>query len=114
MEYNDMAKTHLLSRDFPWKCAFTMRTEKQSTREGFLGVGYGGAEKTAKKILWEVNRSKELLMNPSFNREVLGQPLPVLAELVLHQDSAIRLKSMLHDKLGFSNEPGLTPRPETR
>jgi hypothetical protein len=105
MEYDGMPKTHLLARDFPWKCAFTIRTEKQSTREGFLGIGYGGAEKTAKKILWEVNRSKELLMNPSFNREELGQPLPILAELALHQGSAVGLQSVLYDKLSLTNRP---------
>jgi hypothetical protein len=88
--FEELSKEDTLARDFPAKCAFSVKayphtrflwssTRGKHSRRGYANSGYGGASRTAAKLLWEAERaislSQEAESDDGFS------PLPILTEL---------------------------------
>ena len=96
---------HPLARDFIGKCAIAIQVTQDSkfnwstddrhsnrAHRSFAYSGYGGAGRTAAKLLWEVERAISL------SQSRLGQecfPLPVLCSLALGRRDATKLQRKL-------------------
>ena len=100
-ECRNLPQGHPLARDFPWKCAFLLRTnpifrlKKRSTQNNFcsqtyLNFGLGGTWNTASKIIWETIRCLRICNSL---RDRSNCALPILQELEMKQKHAIILDS---------------------
>jgi hypothetical protein len=103
VSFMELPNRHPLSRDFPEKCAMFVQPHedakfhwsknvRSNRSRGFAYSGYGGAARTAAKLLWEVERAISLSDLP-LNRECL--PLPVLCSLAAGQRDAVTLRKRL-------------------
>jgi len=97
--FRQLPTEHPLARDFPGKCAiFARPTEeakfawsgsRSTSSKGFAHSGYGGAIRTATKLLWEAKRAISL-SQLSVDKESF--PLPVLCSLAAgrREESALQ------------------------
>jgi hypothetical protein len=101
----ELADRHPLARDFPGKCAmsidtsgarFTWSREYSPGPKRLTCSGYGGAKKTAAKIIAEANRSMAL----SYKKpHVFSSPLLVLSALEKNERAAKKLEKQISLKL---------------
>jgi len=96
---------HPLARDFIEKCAISVQVIQDSkfnwsgddlhskcAHRSFVYSGYGGAVRTAAKLLWEVERAISL-SQLRLDQECF--PLPVLCSLALGRRDAVNLQRKL-------------------
>jgi len=100
MGFTELHSYDLLAVDFPGKNAITVEASenarfswffaKKSPVGGtFRSMGYGGAAKTALKLIWEANRSLALSNSPKIK---FHSPLPILTERINRERRAIMLE----------------------
>lgn len=110
VSFRELPHGHSLAKDFPGKCAFFVQPTHDarfnwSTDEGhfnscpgsFTCSGFGGAARTASKLLWEAERTISL-SQLSLDRECF--PLPVLCSLAVGRSDATNLQRKLAKSLG--------------
>ena len=101
--FRELPFGHPLARDFPGRCAIFARPTQDAKftwsgdrsrkpSKGFAYSGYGGAVRTAAKLLWEAERAISL-SQLSLGEECF--PLPVLCSLAAGRREAIVLQRRL-------------------
>ena len=102
--FEELTKEDTLSRDFPAKCAFSVSpcpdarflwssTTAKSGVRGYANSGYGGAVRSAAKLLWEVERAISLSQEARLESDF--SPLPILLALYAGRSDAEFLQMRL-------------------
>jgi len=101
VSFGELPRGSPLARHFPGKCAIHIESaglparvdENERQRgSGYFHAGYGGAERTAAKLVWEAERIARLR---SFMGKVPFTPLPVLYAESLGNEPEVRLREMI-------------------
>ena len=101
VSFGELDRGSPLARQFPGKSAISIESSGSPARSdgnerlrgsGYLHSGYGGAERTAAKLLWEAERISRLR---SFKGRVPFTPLPVLFAASLGKEPEARLREVI-------------------
>jgi homoserine dehydrogenase len=106
--FEELSKEDTLARDFPAKCAFSVRahsdtrflwssTMPKSRMRRYTNSDYGGAVRTAAKLLWETERAISLSQESELEDDY--SPLPILCALSAGRRDAKSLQTKLAKSL---------------
>jgi hypothetical protein len=109
ISFTELPKGSPLARDYPGKSAVAIeadrasfgwggKTQRPRSRRVFVHSGYGGARRTAAKLIWEAKRILRLASYPSKDT-VHFSPLPILYADRLGVPAAVSLKKRLASEL---------------
>ena len=91
IKFSELDSEHVLAKDFPGKNAVSVR--KSGRGSEFAHAGYGGAPKTATKLIWEAERVSRL--SDSGRRLSKFEPMPIITAVELHDPDALQKQASI-------------------
>jgi len=95
--FTELEKSHPLAVDLYGKNAILIQISGRGSN--FVNAGYGGAPKTAKKLLWEADRATRLLRKLKQGNWKMFDPIPIMTAVQLRDQDAIEKQHSLFSKI---------------
>jgi homoserine dehydrogenase len=95
--FMELQKSHPLAINLYGKNAISMQISGRASN--FVSAGYGGAPKTAKKLLWEADRVARLLQKLKKGSWKKFDPIPIMTAVQLKDPDAMEKQSLLFSKI---------------
>ena len=95
--FMELEKSHPLAMDLYGKNAISIKITGRGSN--FVNAGYGGAPKTAKKLLWEADRAARLFQKLKKGSWKKFDPIPVMMAVQLKDADAMEKQSLLFSKI---------------
>lgn len=95
--FMELEKSHPLAMDLYGKNAISIQITSESSN--FVNAGYGGAPKTAKKLLWEADRAVRLSRKLKQGSWMKFDPIPIMTAVQIKDPDAMEKQNLLFSKI---------------